>query len=47
MAPGLSCDDGNPATTNEVYDAQCGCSGEPVPEICDGYDNDGDGTIDE
>jgi predicted MPP superfamily phosphohydrolase len=38
---GTSCDDGDDCTTNDVYDANCGCSGTPVA------DSDGDGVCDD
>ena len=38
---GASCDDGDPCTTNDVYDANCGCSGTP-----DTSDADADGICD-
>lgn len=38
---GASCDDGDPCTINDVYDANCGCVGTP-----DTNDSDGDGICD-
>ena len=38
---GTSCDDGDPCTTNDVYDASCGCAGTP-----DTNDTDADGICD-
>ena len=41
--PGSSCDDGDPTTINDVYDADCHCAGTPGP--CYGVgDADGDGV---
>ena len=37
---GASCNDGDSCTTNDVYDANCNCSGTPLP------DSDGDGVCD-
>lgn len=37
---GQACDDGDPCTTNDVYDANCDCAGTPEP------DSDGDGVCD-
>ncbi|WP_235299537.1 zinc-dependent metalloprotease [Portibacter marinus] len=37
---GLLCDDGDPCTTGDVYDANCNCIGTPEP------DSDGDGVCD-
>ncbi|MCB0616101.1 MAG: T9SS type A sorting domain-containing protein, partial [Phaeodactylibacter sp.] len=40
--PGDACDDGNPATINDMVDANCGCAG--TLNSCPGIgDNDGDG----
>ncbi|MCO6486792.1 MAG: metallophosphoesterase, partial [Phaeodactylibacter sp.] len=40
--PGDACDDGNLATINDMYDANCNCTG--TFNTCDGIgDNDGDG----
>ncbi|MCB9297018.1 MAG: metallophosphoesterase [Lewinellaceae bacterium] len=40
--PGDACDDGNPGTINDIYDANCQCAGTLNP--CTGIgDNDGDG----
>ncbi len=41
--PGTPCDDGDVCTFNDVYDANCNCSGEPEPDgdldgICDSED---------
>ena len=39
---GTSCDDGDPCTTNDIYDSNCGCSGTISDSdndgVCDAYD---------
>lgn len=34
--PGVACDDGNPATVNDAWNAQCQCAGTPVNDECSG-----------
>jgi hypothetical protein len=36
ITPGDSCDDGDPLTENDVYDANCDCAGTPVVGTVDG-----------